>query len=497
MPSMLLAAVAPAADPAQVKLDLLASLDQLEQAFSRAARAGAAAAELLRPPAGVRHELERLPRPHLHGRPRLRPVEEPQAHAADEAAADQARGEPRGRAGRHRRRRRGQGRAAARSSSSCATPSRFQRLGAKVPEGRPAARPARHRQDAARQGRRPRVRRPVLLASRRARSSRCSPASAPRASGACSTRRASTSPAIIFIDELDAVGARRGSDNISEREQTLNQLLVEMDGFASTRPGRRDGGLEPAREARPGAAAPGPLRPPGVRLAARRRRPRADPRRPHAQQAAARGRRPRRHRPADERPDRRRPGEHLQRGRDPLRAARRPRARRPADFDAALERVVAGVQSSTTLNAAREARSSPTTRPATRCARELLPTRRPRPQDLDRPARPGARLHAQPARRGPLPQDARGADRLHDGAARRPRRRADRLRRRHDRRRRTTCSASPRSRTRWSTTTAWAPPRSTSRTLRRRRAALGPHAPHPRRGAAGARLRGPPPGAAS
>jgi cell division protease FtsH len=38
-------------------------------------------------------------------------------------------------------------------------------------------------------------------------------------------------PAIIFIDELDAVGARRGSDNNSEREQTLNQLLVEMDGF--------------------------------------------------------------------------------------------------------------------------------------------------------------------------------------------------------------------------------------------------------------------------
>jgi cell division protease FtsH len=41
-------------------------------------------------------------------------------------------------------------------------------------------------------------------------------------------------PAIVFIDEIDAVGAVRGSDNNSEREQTLNQLLVEMDGFAST-----------------------------------------------------------------------------------------------------------------------------------------------------------------------------------------------------------------------------------------------------------------------
>src|SRR3954449_8351253 len=42
------------------------------------------------------------------------------------------------------------------------------------------------------------------------------------------------SPAIVFIDEIDAVGAVRGSDNNSEREQTLNQLLVEMDGFSSS-----------------------------------------------------------------------------------------------------------------------------------------------------------------------------------------------------------------------------------------------------------------------
>jgi cell division protease FtsH len=40
-------------------------------------------------------------------------------------------------------------------------------------------------------------------------------------------------PAIVFIDELDAVGAKRGSDISGERDQTLNQLLVEMDGFDS------------------------------------------------------------------------------------------------------------------------------------------------------------------------------------------------------------------------------------------------------------------------
>src|SRR5262249_36629163 len=41
-------------------------------------------------------------------------------------------------------------------------------------------------------------------------------------------------PAIIFIDELDAVGGHRGMDVSGEKDQTLNQLLVEMDGFASS-----------------------------------------------------------------------------------------------------------------------------------------------------------------------------------------------------------------------------------------------------------------------
>jgi cell division protease FtsH len=44
-------------------------------------------------------------------------------------------------------------------------------------------------------------------------------------------------PCIVFIDEIDAVGRRRGAGlggGHDEREQTLNQLLVEMDGFSTT-----------------------------------------------------------------------------------------------------------------------------------------------------------------------------------------------------------------------------------------------------------------------
>lgn len=46
-------------------------------------------------------------------------------------------------------------------------------------------------------------------------------------------RAKKSTPSIIFIDEIDAVGSKRNNDNNSEKDQTLNQLLVEMDGFNS------------------------------------------------------------------------------------------------------------------------------------------------------------------------------------------------------------------------------------------------------------------------
>ena len=102
-------------------------------------------------------------------------------------------------------------------------------------------------------------------------------------------------PAIMFVDEIDAVGRHRGSGlggGHDEREQTLNQLLVEMDGFdaqtgviliaATNRPDILD----------PALLRPGPLRPPDRRRPPRPRRPPGHPR------GARQGQAPRRRRVA-------------------------------------------------------------------------------------------------------------------------------------------------------------------------------------------------------
>ena len=244
------------------------------------------------------------------------------------------------------------------------------------------------------------------------------------------------SPCIIFMDEIDAVGRHRGAGmggGHDEREQTLNQLLVEMDGFEM-----KDNIILIAATNRPDILDPALLRPGRfdrqiVVDRPDRRGPQEDPRGPHPRQAAGEGDRPRRARRPDPRLHRRRPRQPDQRvgaadrplgqardhdararGRDHARD-RRPREEDPGDVGegAAGHRLP---------------------RDGPRDRRPPAAELRPGPQDLDHRPRPGARLHDLAPGRGQVPHHPRRA-RRHDGDdARRPRRGGDRLRRDHHRR---------------------------------------------------------------
>ena len=101
-----------------------------------------------------------------------------------------------------------------------------------------------------------------------------------------------SAPCIVFIDEIDAVGRQRGAGlggGHDEREQTLNQLLVEMDGFDQNTGVILIAATNRADVLDPGAPAPGALRPANRRRARRLQGTREDPRSARAQQAARQG----------------------------------------------------------------------------------------------------------------------------------------------------------------------------------------------------------------
>ncbi|CAA9477466.1 MAG: Cell division protein FtsH, partial [uncultured Solirubrobacteraceae bacterium] len=349
----------------------------------------------------------------LHADHRHRPVADDEADAADEARGDQAERELGDGLARRRRRRRGEG--GARGGRRVPQgPGALPPPGRDRPEGHPAPRPARHRQDAARQGRRAGVRRALLLAvGRRVRGDVRGPR---RRAHPASLRDRPQARAGDHLHRRARRGGRRPRVGHGLRARADAQPAPGRDGRVQhARPARGHRRLQPAREARSRAPAPRPLRPPDLRLAARRGWPRGDPRRPHAHEADRPDGRPRAARAPDRRAHGRRPRQHRQRGGDlrgplasrrdrpgRLRRSRRARRRRHAVAPHAQRPRAAG---------RRLPRGGP------RAVRRAAAPRRPRAQDLDRAARAGAGLHAQPARGGPLPQDPRGAHRLHDRPA--------------------------------------------------------------------------------
>ena len=168
------------------------------------------------------------------------------------------------------------------------------------PQGRPALRPSRHRQDAAGPRGRRRGRRAVLLdlrlglrrdVRRRRRLARARPLRAGQAELALHH--------LHGRDRRRRPPSRRRHGRRSRRARADAQPAARRDGrLRDDGQHHHDRGHQPARHPRPRAAAPRPLRPPDHRRPPRPQGPRQDPRGPHPRQAAGQGDRHRRRWPA-------------------------------------------------------------------------------------------------------------------------------------------------------------------------------------------------------
>ena len=284
--------------------------------------AGGLARELLQRSSGDRPHVAA---PDLPRADRLPDLEVALAHAARPADRGGALLEVVRDVERHRRRRRRRGRAAGGRRLPQGPAPLLEARRARA-EGDPSLRPARHRQDAARQGGRARVRLDVLLPERvRLRGDVRRPRRCPH------PQALRPRPQACARDRLHRRARRRRLP--AERQQLQPRARPDAQPAARRarrlqppRAGRHHRRLEPARGSRSRPPPPRPLRPADPRRRARPRRPRGDPARAHARQAPRLRRRPRRARAPDRGADRRRPRQPLQRG-GHLRRSRGPGAR--------------------------------------------------------------------------------------------------------------------------------------------------------------------------
>ncbi len=134
---------------------------------------------------------------------------------------------------RRRRLRRGQGRSLANWSTSCAIPGRFQKLGGKIPRGVLMVGPPGTGKTLLARAIAGEAKVPFFSISGSDFVEMFVGVGASRVRDMFEQAK-KHAPCIIFIDEIDAVGRHRGAGlggGHDEREQTLNQMLVEMDGF--------------------------------------------------------------------------------------------------------------------------------------------------------------------------------------------------------------------------------------------------------------------------